>query len=70
MVEMRVRQENGVNRMRSNRKRLPVPFAEFFLALEQAAVDQDSVSAGVDKVFRPGDSPSRTEKRQRRHPVL
>jgi hypothetical protein len=38
MVEMGVRQDHGVNRVRGHRQVLPVPQSPFFLSLEEATI--------------------------------
>ena len=51
MIEVRVRQNQRVNRRRRNRERLPVAVAQFFESLEQPAIDEDSMSAEVEQVL-------------------
>ena len=54
MVDMRVRQDHGLNGGRVNRKRFPVPQAKLLVALEEAAIDKNTGLTRINEVFRPG----------------
>ena len=69
VIEVRVRENDGINFARRDRSVLPVALAPFFLSLKKAAVDQnlDSLLAarivgGVDQVLRAGHGPGCAEK--------
>lgn len=62
MVEVGMRQDDGVDARWRNRKCCPVEFAQVLQALEQAAIDQDALVAIGEEMFRAGDG-SRTAKR-------
>src|SRR5262245_56385262 len=67
---MRVREHDGVDGLRIDRKRLPVPLAQLLQSLEQAAVDEDALSTRLEQMFRSGDGARGAEKRERRHPRI
>ena len=54
MVEMRVRQDDSVNRRRIDGQRLPIPQPQFLQPLKQPAIDQDPPALHLEQVFRPG----------------
>ncbi len=63
MVEMRMRQQNGVERIRLERQPLPVSQAQRFQALEKAAIDKVAFVASLDQILRTGDGTGRAQKR-------
>ena len=67
MVEVRVREHDGVDALRVDRKRRPVPQAQLFQSLKQPAIDEHAVIAEVQQMLRPGDGPCGAEKRQSGH---
>ena len=68
MIEMGVREDNRVDAAGGKRQRLPVAFAQFLQALEEAAVDENAHAGGVEKVFRAGYRARGAEESQGRHP--
>ena len=69
VIEMRMRQDDGVDRVRRHRTILPVSEPEILQPLEQSAVDKDAVPPVIEEIFRPGDGARRAEKRQFSHGV-
>ena len=67
VIEVRVREDDGVDRARRNRQILPVPAAQLVAALKQATVHKDAMRAGIDEMLRAGHRARRAEERQRRH---
>ena len=67
VIEVRVRQHHGVDALGIDRKRRPVPDAQLFQSLKQAAVDEHAVTAEIQQMLRPGDGPCGAEKRQSGH---
>ena len=65
-------QDNRINRLWIDRKRLPVSNPELLVALEQPTIDQDSPRAGLNKIFGARDGSSGSEKRKLKHlgPIL
>ena len=55
VVEMAVREEDGVDLAGLEREGFPVELRDLPAALEQAAVDEDAAAAGLDAVTAPGD---------------
>lgn len=55
VVEVRVRDHHRVDPGRIDGERIPVPLAQQLVALEEAAVDEDSRASGVDQVAGSGD---------------
>ena len=55
MVEMRVRQHDGIDARRAHRQRLPVPLAQLLESLKQTAVDEHPLAAGLEQVLGAGD---------------
>ncbi len=58
MVEVRVREDDGVNLLRGDGQFLPVAFAPLLLSLEQAAIDQNlqalpaiAIEGGIEQVL-------------------
>ena len=70
MIEVRVRQDDRVNRRRGNRQVRPVPLAKLLQPLEQAGIDQHLRAASIQQVFRPRNRPRRAEKRDGWHRPL
>ena len=62
VIQVRVREDDGVDRGRRDGERLPIAQAQLFEALKESAVDQDLVVTRVDEVFGPGDGACRTQK--------
>src|SRR5215468_3555526 len=61
VVKMSVREDHGIDLARGNRQLFPVAFSPLFLALKQAAIDEDlnslpaiAVKRSVDQMLRPG----------------
>ena len=52
MIEVRVREDDAINRARLDRKWRPIPVLELLVPLEQAAVDQHSCGAELEQGFR------------------
>jgi hypothetical protein len=64
MIEVRVREHDGINRTRGHRERLPVPLPNDLETLKQAAVHKDTNVADLEQVFRSSYRSRRTQKRQ------
>ena len=62
VVDVRVCDQNGIERTGIEGRVLPVTFAQFLQALEQTAVDEHSRLAGFNQIFRSGDGPYATPK--------
>src|ERR1019366_8000828 len=67
MIEMGVRQDDGVNRIRRYRQVLPVALPPFFLSLEETAVHQclqrwRAIVVDMDQMLRAGNHSGRAEK--------
>ena len=68
VIEMSVREDDGIDLARWNRQVLPVALTPFLLTLEQSAIDQHlhaylaALVAGVDQVFRSGNDSGRAKK--------
>ena len=56
VVEVGVGQDDRVHAVRRDRQRVPVAQAQLLEALEQAAVDQQGLSAAANQVFGAGDA--------------
>ena len=67
VIEVRVRQDDGVDVLRGDRQVLPVALAQLLQPLEQPGVDEHLRVAGVEQVLRAGDRLRRAEKRDRCH---
>jgi len=67
MVEMRVRQNDGVDAVRGDGQRLPVSLTKLLKSLKEAAIDEDFVGSGVQKVLGSRDGSGGSEEGQRRH---
>ena len=65
VIEVRVREDNGIDPRRIDGKRPPVAIAQLLEPLEQAAVDQDAAIAEVEQMLGTGDGASGSEERQR-----
>ena len=66
VIEVRVRQDDGVDPRRIDRKRPPVAISQLLETLEETAVDQNATVAEVEQMLRAGDGTGGSEKRQRR----
>ena len=64
MVEMRMRQDHGVDVGGVDRKWRPVPRTDFAAALKEPAVDEYSLSADFHKCFRTGDGGNTADERE------
>ena len=64
MIQMGVRQHNGVYGGGIDRQRCPVSEAQLFEALKQAAIDENAHFGIFKKIFGAGDGTCRTEKSQ------
>lgn len=67
VVKVRVRQDDGVDRIRAYRKFIPVPEPQLFQALEQSAVEEHAASPVFKQVFGAGDRARRAQECQFRH---
>ena len=65
VIEMRVREDDGVDRAGRDRERGPVAQPQLLEALEQAAVDENAMVAEIEQMLRAGDGAGGAEKRQR-----
>src|SRR5262249_50647955 len=63
--EVRVREDDRVDRRRRNRKRLPVAQTQLFQSLEQATIDQNQRAVDVQQMLGAGDRACRPEESQR-----
>jgi hypothetical protein len=64
MIQMRVRERDGVNVRRPDGQRVPVAFAKFLQALEKAAVNEQLPAADVEQMLGTCDRTCRSEKSQ------
>jgi hypothetical protein len=64
VIDVRMREHDGVERVGRERQRPPVAQSQVLGALEQAAIDQDAPAAVLDQVFRAGHGFGRAEKSQ------
>jgi hypothetical protein len=55
VIDVRVSNENRVERARIEWRILPVAFAEFLQSLKEPAVNQHACFIGLDQVLRPSD---------------
>jgi hypothetical protein len=55
MIQVRVREDDGVDVARLERERLPVAFAKFLETLKKTAVDEHPVGARIKKMLGAGD---------------
>jgi hypothetical protein len=67
VVEVRVAQDDGVERVRPESPRLAVARRGIAAALHEAAVDQHAAATVLDEVMGAGDLAGRPEERQTRH---
>lgn len=51
MIYVSVRDDDGVEFVRGERRILPVALAKFAATLKEAAIDQDAPAAGFEQVF-------------------
>jgi hypothetical protein len=65
VIEMGVRQHDGVDRVGTHGKGLPISLPQLLQSLEQAAIDENSLASVLEKVFGSRDGARGTEKRQR-----
>jgi hypothetical protein len=61
VVQVSMRQDNRIDRLRRHREGRPVSIPQLFQTLEHAAVDQHASGSGVEQVFGSGDGASRTK---------
>src|SRR5262249_7600730 len=69
VIEVRVREDDGVDLRGVERQSRPVSQPKLLEALKQSAIDEDFAAIEIEKMLRPGDGSGRTEKRERRHAV-
>ena len=69
VIEMRVREDDRVDRCRIDRQRLPVPDPQLLQPLEQPAVDEHAPAAELEQVFRSRHGSRRTEESQRQSDI-
>ena len=67
MVEVRVRQDDGIDLSRGNRELLPVAQPQVLESLEQTAIHEHALAAVLEQIFRPGHRAGSTHKRQVSH---
>src|SRR5439155_25422238 len=67
MIEVRMREDDGVDAPGIDRQRRPVALSQLFEPLKQAAVDQHLMVAQIEQMLRPGDGSRGSEKGERRH---
>ena len=67
MIDVRVREHDGVQRRGMNRERSPVSPPQLLESLELPAIDQDALAIHLEQIFRAGHRARSTEKRQRCH---
>jgi hypothetical protein len=65
MVEVRVRQDDGVDRRRIDGQRLPIPQPQFLQPLKQPAIDEHPPPVHLEQMLGPGHRARSPEKRQR-----
>jgi hypothetical protein len=65
MIEMRVREDDGVDVRRGDRQIVPVPLPKLLEPLEQPCVNEDARALVLEQILRSGNRARRTEKRQR-----
>ena len=66
VIEVRMGQDDGVDRGRVDRQRLPVAQPQFLQPLKQAAVDQHAPAIDLEEVLRAGHRTSGAEESQRK----
>jgi hypothetical protein len=66
VIEVRVRQNDGIDSRRVDRKRPPIPIPQLLETLKETAVDQNSAIIHVEQMLRAGDGTGGPKKRQRR----
>ena len=64
MIDVRMRQDDCVQRSRIDRRLLPVPQPEFLHALKKTTIDEDSLPRRFEQELRASDSFSRAKERQ------
>ena len=64
MVEVRVGEDDGVDRGGVDRQRLPVALAQLLETLKQPAVDEDAMAVHLEQVLRAGHGAGGAEERQ------
>ena len=62
MIEMRVRQQNRVDLAGINGEARPIAQTQLLKALEQAAIDQQSMFGTFEEIFGARDSPGPAQK--------
>ena len=65
VIEMRVRQDDRLDRVSANGQRLPVALAQVLQSLKQPAIDEDAVTVHFEEMFRSSHRAGRTQERQR-----
>ena len=70
VIDVGVSQDDGVKAPGGNGQRLPVAIPQFLEPLEQPGIDQDTVRARLEQVFRPCDGPRGAEEGQGWHPHI
>jgi hypothetical protein len=63
MIEMGMREHDGIDGFGQDRKRRPVTQAQVFEALEHSAINQDALAVHLEQVPGAGDRPGGSEKR-------
>jgi len=54
MVEVRMRQDDGIDLSRGNREWLPIADSKFFESLKQSAIHEHPLSFVFKQILRPG----------------
>ena len=67
VIDVRVRQDDGVDRLGRDRQRRPVALPQLLQALEQSAVEQDALAIDLEQMLGAGHRAGGSEKRQRGH---
>jgi hypothetical protein len=67
VIEMRVSQDDRVDRRRFYLKLRPIPLAERLQSLKETAIHQHARAVVLQQVLRSGDRSGRTQKREPQH---
>ncbi len=67
MIEMRVSEDDSIDRTHVDRQRRPVAQAQLLETLEQTAIYQNPVMIRLQQIFRAGDGANRAKERNPHH---
>ena len=67
VIEVRVGQHDGINRVRAHGQLVPVAPAQLVLPLEEAAVDEHAGRPNLDQILGARDRAGGSQKRELRH---